>query len=77
MVQATAAAVAEHRSLAQTVAQWQAVLASVDRAASARQLQTLSMADRLFDAGERAIARLRNLNCARMSHRRAAKGDIS
>lgn len=73
MVRAAAAAVAEHHNLALTIMSWQSVLSSVDRATPARQKYTLSLADRLLDAGERALVRLRDLNRSRMRRRRKAQ----
>ena len=73
MVRAAAAAVAEHHNLALSVMCWQAVLSSVDRAATARHGHSLSMVDRLFDVGERTFARLRDLNRSRMRRRQKSQ----
>jgi hypothetical protein len=76
MVQAATAEVIEHHNMAQTVACWQAAISSVLRAAPTRQAHTLSMTDRALNAGERLIARLRDLNRLRMRKRRKSSGQL-
>jgi O-antigen biosynthesis protein len=73
LVEAAAAAVTGHHNLAQSVAQWEAVLASVCGTARSRPPRSLSLSDRLYDAGDRVLVWLREINRARMDRRRKAR----
>jgi hypothetical protein len=75
MAQSAATAVAEHHSLAQTIVRWRVVLSSVEPATPFRSEATLSTIDRLLDAGERTLVRLRDMNRSRKRRRRQLRSE--